>query len=46
MVCSTVKHLHKCLTDALPRVKDLVRREIIHPEDFSHEKYNGCEIIP
>jgi hypothetical protein len=27
-------------------VKDLVTREIIHPEDFSHEKYNGCEIIP
>jgi putative peptide-modifying radical SAM enzyme len=46
MVCSTVKHLHKCLTDALPRVKDLLTREIIHPEDFSHEKYNGCEIIP
>lgn len=46
MVCSTVKHLHKSLTDALPRVKDLLTREIIHPEDFSHEKYNGCEIIP
>lgn len=46
MVCSTVKHLHKSLTDALPRVKDLLTREIIHPEDFSHEKFNGCEIIP
>ena len=46
MVCSTVKHLHKSLTDALPRVKDLLTSEIIHPEDFSHEKYNGCEIIP
>jgi uncharacterized protein len=46
MVCSTVKYLYSCLTDAHPRVKDLIAGGTIHPADFSHEKFNGCEIIP
>ena len=46
IVCSTVNHLHTCLKDAFPRVKDLIGREVIHLADFSHDKYNGCEIIP
>ena len=46
IVCSTVETLHTGLTNALPRVKDLIASDVIHLADFSHEKYNGCEIIP
>jgi len=46
IVCSTVETLHTGLVNALPRVRDLIARGVIHPADFSHEKYNGCEIIP
>jgi uncharacterized protein len=46
LVCSTVETLYAGLTNALPRVKDLISRGLIHRSDFSHEKYNGCEIIP
>jgi putative peptide-modifying radical SAM enzyme len=46
IVCSTVETLHTGLTYALPRVKDLIASGVIHCADFSHEKYNGCEIIP
>ena len=46
IVCSTVETLHTGLTKALPRVRDLIACGAIHRADFSHEKYNGCEIIP
>jgi putative peptide-modifying radical SAM enzyme len=46
IVCSTVNTLHTSLTNALPRVKDLIASGVIHLKDFSHEKFNGCEIIP
>ena len=46
IVCSTVETLHTGLVNALPRVRELIARGVIHPADFSHEKYNGCEIIP
>ena len=46
IVCSTVETLHTALTNALPRVQDLIASEVIHRADFFHEKYNGCEIIP
>ena len=46
IVCSTVETLHAGLTSALPRVKDLITSGVIRCADFSHEKYNGCEIIP
>jgi radical SAM protein with 4Fe4S-binding SPASM domain len=46
MVCSTVKNLHDGLTGALPRVNDLIEEGVICLSDFSHEKFNGCEIIP
>jgi uncharacterized protein len=46
IVCSTVETLYNGLTDVLPRVKDLIARGVIHRADFSHEKFNGCEIIP
>jgi putative peptide-modifying radical SAM enzyme len=46
VVCRTVENLHAGLTDILPRVKDLIDEGVIHLADFSHEKFNGCEIIP
>jgi uncharacterized protein len=45
-VCSTVKNLHDGLTGSLPRVNDLIDEGVICLSDFSHEKFNGCEIIP
>ncbi len=46
LVCETVENLHDALTDALPRVRSLISSGIITAEDFTHEKFNGCEIIP
>ncbi|HZK30257.1 MAG TPA: TIGR04084 family radical SAM/SPASM domain-containing protein [Methanoregula sp.] len=46
VVCSTVENLHRSLTSQLPRVKNLLASKRIDISDFSHEKYNGCEIIP
>jgi putative peptide-modifying radical SAM enzyme len=46
LVCDTVHNLHDALSGALPRVRELIEKEVISPGDFSHEKFNGCEIIP
>lgn len=46
LVCETVENLHDSLLAALPRVQTLIDRGTITMEDFSHEKFNGCEIIP
>jgi hypothetical protein len=46
LVCSTVETLHASLTTALPQVRSLIANGILSPYDFTHEKYNGCEIIP
>jgi radical SAM protein with 4Fe4S-binding SPASM domain len=45
-VCDTVQNLHDALFDALPRVRALIDEGTISPADFSHLKFNGCEIIP
>lgn len=46
LVCSTVATLHDALVGALPRVRALLKTGTIRSEDFIHEKFNGCEIIP
>jgi uncharacterized protein len=46
IVCGTVENLHNALVDAMPRVRNLLAGGVIHQEDFTHEKFNGCEIIP
>jgi len=46
LVCGTVENLHEALCNAYPRVQALIREGVITPADFSHEKFNGCEIIP
>ncbi len=46
LVCRTVENLHEALVTALPRVRKLIDQGTITLRDFSHEKFNGCEIIP
>ncbi|MDD1655678.1 MAG: TIGR04084 family radical SAM/SPASM domain-containing protein [Methanomicrobiales archaeon] len=45
-VCATVQGLHDALQGALPEIRSLLASGSIRMEDFFHEKYNGCEIIP
>ncbi|MEM5871393.1 MAG: TIGR04084 family radical SAM/SPASM domain-containing protein [Candidatus Aenigmatarchaeota archaeon] len=45
-VCFTVKFLIKNLEKKIPEIRKLVKNKIIKMEDFTHVKYNGCEIIP
>jgi putative peptide-modifying radical SAM enzyme len=45
-VCMTVKVLYETLRQELPSIRGLLEKGIISIEDFAHEKYNGCEIIP
>jgi putative peptide-modifying radical SAM enzyme len=46
MVCKTAFALHDELTAVLPEVQLLLQDGIITMDQFEHEKYNGCEIIP
>lgn len=46
LVCGTVENLHDVLLSLLPRVQGLIDQGTITAEDFAHEKFNGCEIIP
>ena len=46
LVCSTVKHLIKELNKTKLDIEVLIKNNKIKLEDFSHFKYNGCEIIP
>jgi putative peptide-modifying radical SAM enzyme len=46
IVCQTVENLRDALVTALPVVRELINQGTISAADFTHEKYNGCEIIP
>ena len=46
VICGTVENLHDALLDALPKIRERIDQGTIGPGDFSHEKFNGCEIIP
>jgi len=46
LVCGTVEILRNALMAALPRVQKLLEQGTISWEDFMHDKFNGCEIIP
>jgi len=46
LVCKTVENLHDALTGALPRIRSLIKAGTVTMQDFTHEKFNGCEIIP
>jgi putative peptide-modifying radical SAM enzyme len=46
VVCSSVRDLKDALTQALPTIRGFINAGKIRMEDFSHTRYNGCEIIP
>jgi len=46
IICTTVENLFSGLTEVLPRIENLINKGVINSADFSHEKFNGCEIIP
>lgn len=46
LVCETVRGLYDAITCIVPAVREMINRGEISLEDFAHEKYNGCEIIP
>jgi len=46
IVCGTVENLHEALIGVLPEVRSMIADGALSTGDFSHEKYNGCEIIP
>ena len=46
IVCDTVRNLRDSLVEALPRVRELLDDGTIPRSGFTHEKFNGCEIIP
>ena len=46
IVCGTVRNLHSALSEALPEIRALIDAGRIRMEDFTHRKYNSCEIIP
>jgi len=46
LVCNTVKNHIEALKLLLPRVRELIDKEVIRLSDFEHLKYDSCEIIP
>ena len=46
VICSSVRELREGLSSALPAIRRLITSGKIRMEDFSHTRYNGCEIIP
>lgn len=46
IICSSVRDLREGLSSALPAIRRLITSGKIRMEDFSHTRYNGCEIIP
>lgn len=46
LVCETVRALHDAITGIVPELREMISNGEISIENFSHEKYNGCEIIP
>ncbi|MGB4236020.1 MAG: TIGR04084 family radical SAM/SPASM domain-containing protein [Methanoregulaceae archaeon] len=46
VICRSIRDLKDSLSSALPGIRELIRSGTIGIEDFSHTRYNGCEIIP
>ncbi len=46
VICGTVRALREGMLDAIPKIRSLIDSEKINPADFSHTRFNGCEIIP
>jgi uncharacterized protein len=46
LVCKTVRALHDAISGIVPEIRELIEKGNITLNDFAHEKFNGCEIIP
>ncbi len=46
LVCMTVREMLSSLQAVVPRIEHLLSEGQITLEQFAHEKYNGCEVIP
>ncbi|NLV27500.1 MAG: TIGR04084 family radical SAM/SPASM domain-containing protein [Methanomicrobiales archaeon] len=46
VVCQTVRALHDAIIGIVPEIQELISSKELTIEDFAHEKFNGCEIIP
>jgi len=46
LVCETVRALFDSIKEIIPDIRRLISEEKLTLENFAHEKYNGCEIIP
>ncbi|MDD1705481.1 MAG: TIGR04084 family radical SAM/SPASM domain-containing protein [Methanoregulaceae archaeon] len=46
LICGAVHTLHRGLYENLPRIRKCIRSGRVQMNDFSHTRYNGCEIIP
>ncbi len=46
LICKTVIHLIEEIKRILPKIKELIKQDIISEEHFFYEKYFGPEIIP
>lgn len=46
LICKTIKYYLDKLKSKMPEIKDLIKTNVIHKEDFDYEKYFGPEIVP
>jgi len=46
LICRAVNALREGLTRVLPQIRNCIESGRIGLDDFSHTRYNGCEIIP
>jgi uncharacterized protein len=46
IICSAVRALQEGLVEVLPVILALINEKKIRMEDFTHTRFNGCEIIP
>ncbi len=46
LICKTVEHLIKELSNKICEIERLIEKNVVHRNDFEYEKYFGPEIIP
>jgi len=46
IICNTVRAMREAIIDILPAISALITKEKIRIGDFTHTRFNGCEIIP
>jgi uncharacterized protein len=46
ILCGAIRALREGILEALPAISALIEKKKIKMEDFTHTRFNGCEIIP